>query len=260
MGISISSHYDCSRLARIMSTLTCEPLIATTSTTKAVNGAAVEWGRKSKADVTNNVVALTLILFCPILLLLNSITLEQYGGSLYDAVASLSNDPLRFAQAHSPSVTLAEFIGYGAWILWQTALYTLLPGKQCSGQLTPGGYVLRYVLVEAGCANSSNVLRHIRYTTNGLFAWVVTHALFFALTWSSCIDSTIIVEHWEGLLVASNAYGFALAILVQIKGYLLPSFPEDRKLSGKFVVQRRRCSPFNNVQEAGCSTSGEAWS
>jgi hypothetical protein len=145
MGISIFYRYDCSLLARTMSTLTCEPLLATTPTTKAVTGAAVEWGRKSKADVTNKVVALTLILFCPILLLLNSITLDRYGGSLYDAVASLSEDPLRFAQVHSPSATLAEFIGYGAWILWQAALYTYLPGKQCSGQLTPGGYVLRYV-------------------------------------------------------------------------------------------------------------------
>jgi 7-dehydrocholesterol reductase len=113
--------------------------------------------------------------------------------------------------------------------------------------------------VEIGRASPSNVLRHIRYTTNGLFAWAVTHTLFFALTWSSCIDPTIIVEHWEGLLVASNAYGFALALLVLVKGYLIPSFSEDRKLSGKYVVQLRRCSPFNNVQEAGCSTSGEAW-
>lgn len=242
-----------------MSTLTCEPLLATKPTTKAVTGAAVEWGRKSQADVTNKVVALTLILFCPTLLLFNSITLERYGGSLHDALASLSEDPLRFAQAHSPCATLPEFLGYGTWILWQAALYTFLPSKQCSGQLTPGGYVLRCVPLEAGCADPSNALRHIRYTTNGLFAWAVTHALFLTLIWASCIDSTIIVHHWEGLLVASNAYGFALALLVQVKGHIFPSFPEDRKLSGKIFVQQRRCSLFNNAQEAGCSTSGEAW-
>lgn len=129
-----------------MSTLTCEPLLTTTPVTIAVAGLTVEWGRKSKADKTNAIGAFALILFCPALLLLNSIALEWYGGSLRGALASASAEPLEFARTHCPSVTLMEIIGYGAWLYWQAALYTYLPGKQCSGQLTPGGHVLRFVI------------------------------------------------------------------------------------------------------------------
>jgi 7-dehydrocholesterol reductase len=55
------------------------------------------------------------------------------------------------------------------------------------------------------------------------------------LAWYGWIDPAIIAKHWEGLLVASNAYGFALAILVQLKGYYSPTFPEDCKLSGQYA-------------------------
>jgi 7-dehydrocholesterol reductase len=74
-----------------------------------------------------------------------------------------------------------------------------------------------------------------RYTTNGLLAWTITHASFVALAWYGWIDPAIIAKHWGGLLVASNAYGFALAILVQLKGYYSPTFLVDCKLSGQYA-------------------------
>ena len=87
-------------------------------------------------------------------------------------------------------------------------------------------------------------LRRNRYTTNGLYAWVITHALFFALIWWSWIDPAMIARHWEGLLVISNAYGFVLSLLVQLKGYYAPSFSEDCKSSGMCHYQLRKYRVF----------------
>ena len=119
-----------------------------TPATKPVAVVAVGWGRKSKADNTNKIVAVVLILFCPALLLLNSITLEYYGGNLYDALAGAVEHPSGFVRMHTPSVTLVEVVGYGAWLCWHAVLYIYLPGGQCSGQLTPGGHVLRCALMK----------------------------------------------------------------------------------------------------------------
>lgn len=128
--------------------LFCKPVLVATPATKAVAVVAVGWGRKSKADNTNRIAVVVLILFCPALLLLNSITLESYGGNLYDALARAVGDPSEFVRMHTPSVTLVELVGYGAWLCWQVILYIYLPGRQCSGQLTPGGHMLKCALMK----------------------------------------------------------------------------------------------------------------
>jgi 7-dehydrocholesterol reductase len=124
-----------------MTTLLCEPAAAPIADN--VIGNVVSWGRKSTADRTNTIVALTLILFCPVLLFVNWNTLEEHDASFQDAMATARDYSVEFARSLIPSITRNEAMGYAAWLLWQQALYSYLPGKQCTGQLTPGGHALR---------------------------------------------------------------------------------------------------------------------
>jgi 7-dehydrocholesterol reductase len=75
----------------------------------------------------------------------------------------------------------------------------------------------------------------LSYTTNGLLAWTITHTLFAASSLAGLLDPSIIARHWEGLHVAVNIYGILLALFAQIKAYVAPSHPEDRKFSGSYV-------------------------
>ncbi|KAM0704027.1 hypothetical protein Q7P35_008259 [Cladosporium inversicolor] len=197
-----------------MTTALCEPVAV--PIVNDVLGNVVAWGRKSTADRTNTIAALALILFCPLLLFANWNTLEKYDASFQKAMIAAHDYPVEFARSLTPSITWNEAMGYAAWLYWQQTLYSYLPGKQCTGQLTPGGHALKYI-------------------TNGLLSWTITHATFVALAWYSWIDPAIIAKHWEGLLVAGNTYGFVLAILVQLKGYYSPTFLEDCKLSGSLL-------------------------
>lgn len=124
-----------------MTTILCETTAA--PIVNDIVGGVVAWGRKSTADRTNTIVALTLILFCPTLLFINWNTLERYDASLQDAMTAASDRPLDFARSLIPSITWNEAIGYAAWLYWQQTLYTYLPGKECTGQLTPGGHALK---------------------------------------------------------------------------------------------------------------------
>ena len=104
-------------------------------------------------------------------------------------------------------------IGYACWLAFQATLYRLLPGPLSTGQLTPAGNLLKY-------------------KTNGLLAWAVTHLLTVLAATFGLLDLALIANHWEGLLVAVNVYGMLLAAFCQIKAHLVPSHPNDRKFSG----------------------------
>lgn len=217
-----------------MTTALCEPVAV--PIVNDVLGNVVAWGRKSTADRTNTIAALALILFCPLLLFANWNTLEKYDASFQKAMIAAHDYPVEFARSLIPSITWNEAMGYAAWLYWQQTLYSYLPGKQCTGQLTPGGHALKYVRANSVERHPTNMWRLRRYITNGLLSWTITHATFVALAWYSWIDPAIIAKHWEGLLVAGNTYGFVLAILVQLKGYYSPTFLEDCKLSGKHAL------------------------
>jgi len=102
---------------------------------------------------------------------------------------------------------------YGAWLLFQAALYQFLPCKLSTGQLTPAGHLLKY-------------------RTNGLLAWALTHALFIAWLVHGCVDPAIIAKNWEPLLISVNAYGFILSGVAYTKAHLSPTHDGDRKFSG----------------------------
>lgn len=177
--------------------------------------APTSWGRASKAGWDKTLGAVLLVAGVPTWLHMNWIALEQYDGSITAAVkAAMEENPISFAFSHFPRFSMQAILGYAAWLLLQAAFYGYLPGTLCYGQRTPGGHLLTY-------------------TANGLLAWAITHALYAGASYYGVLDPAIVAKHWEGLLVAVNTYGFVLAILAQWKGYLAPSYPEDRKISGK---------------------------
>ena len=173
------------------------------------------WGRASKAGWEKSIGALLVVAAVPTWLHMNWIALEQYNGSITAALgAAIEEGPVTFAFRHFPRFSSHAMVGYAGWLLLQAFFYGYLPGTLCYGQRTPGGHLLTY-------------------TANGLLAWGITHALYIGGSYVGVLDPAMIAKHWEGLLVAVNTYGFVLSILAQWKGYWAPSFPEDRKISGK---------------------------
>ena len=193
---------------------------------KAVRASPQEitWGRASKARWHHNLGALFLISAPVLLVHINWIALEHFGGSLTLTLSSIGrNGFLSFAKQYFPQPSAAGFIGYAFWISLQALLYWYLPGLLCFGQQTPGGNLLSY-------------------TTNGVMAWAVTHLLFLTSSVLGIIDSAIIAKTWPGLFVAANTYGFAMGIFAQLKAYVAPSHPEDDKFTGETPLKRFRAN------------------
>jgi 7-dehydrocholesterol reductase len=175
------------------------------------------WGRRSKATWTASLGALFIIVFVVCWVGTNWVALEYYGGSLRSvAQAALKQGLVSFTIQHAARPTMRASIGYLTWVIFQAFLYSYLPGKLSYGQLTPAGNLLQY-------------------TTNGLLAWTITHVAFAVATFTGIIDPAIIAKNWEGLLVAVNIYGLLLAAFCQIKAYVAPSHPQDRKFTGSII-------------------------
>ena len=178
----------------------------------------VKWGRTSNAGQNHNLSALFLITMPVLLVHLNWVALEHFNGSLSAEIGPITSQGLiKFARSYFPQPSTAGFLGYGAWILLQALLYNYLPGKLCFGQRTPGGHLLSY-------------------TTNGVTAWAVTHLLYLAASVLGIIDPALVAKHWPGLFVAADIYGFLVAILAQLRGYWAPTYPEDCKRTGEWLL------------------------
>jgi 7-dehydrocholesterol reductase len=150
----------------------------------------------------------------PSLVVFYWISLSSFHGSINMAwQLMLEMGPINFFRTYAPRPSVEASIGYGAWLLFQAALYLFLPSVISTGQLTPAGNLLKY-------------------RTNGLLAWFVTHGLFFGLSMSGHLDPAILAKNWEGLLVAANIWGFLLASIAYIKAHVSPSHELDRKFSG----------------------------
>ncbi|KAG9230694.1 ergosterol biosynthesis ERG4/ERG24 [Amylocarpus encephaloides] len=122
---------------------------------------------------------------------------------------------INFFQTLAPRPSVEASMQYGAWLIFQAALYRWLPSVISTGQLTPAGNLLKY-------------------RTNGLLAWFVTHALFFGLSAFGTLDPAFLARNWEGLLVAANIWGFLLTGIAYIKAHVSPTHEQDRKFSGSF--------------------------
>lgn len=177
------------------------------------------WGRSgSGGSLLTTVGCAGILVLCPLLVIFLWNALEEFDGSLSAALsASWLEGPVAFAARVAPKFSLKACYGYAAWLSFQALLYTYLPCKISTGQLTPAGNLLKY-------------------QTNGLYAWVITHVLAGAAVTAGVLDPAILAKHWGGLIVAANIYGFLISALSYIKAILAPTHPQDRKFSGQDIL------------------------
>lgn len=187
--------------------------LASFSTTR---DSTISWGRRHHHGSWLHALGCGMIMcLCPTLVIFLWISLSSFEGSLTAAYQTLVGfGPGTFYVYFAPRADLKVSLVYGAWILFQAALYQLLPSKLSYGQLTPAGNLLQY-------------------RTNGLLAWIITHVLFIALAASGHLDPAIIAQNWEPLLITSNVAGFLLTGFVYLKAHWSPTHDKDRKFSGE---------------------------
>jgi 7-dehydrocholesterol reductase len=186
-----------------------------------------DWGRAQATSLTTACSSAGIMVLCPLLVIFTWIALESFNGSLLDAGTECGSlGPWDFLARYGPAPSWRAGGGYACWVLFQALLYTVLPAKLSTGQLTPAGYLLKYY-------------------TNGLLAWVVTHVAFAVLVLGGWIDGGVIARHWEGLLVAANGYGFVLSAFAYWKAHAFPTHVEDRKFSGSWLYDIYMGVEFN---------------
>lgn len=191
------------------------PRLASFSTTR---DSSISWGRRHHhGSWLHALGCASIMLCCPALVISLWISLSSFNGSLSAAYeAMLQVGPIHFFAKYAPRPDFNVTAGYGVWLLFQVALYQFLPSKLSTGQLTPAGNLLKY-------------------RTNGLLAWAVTHVLFGLAASFDLIDPAILANNWQGLLVAANVFGFLLSGLAYAKAVLSPTHAGDRKFSGSFL-------------------------
>jgi 7-dehydrocholesterol reductase len=175
------------------------------------------------------------MLLCPCLVIFLWISLSSFGGSLTAAYNILLEfGPVNFFLLYAPRSDFKATLGYGVWILFQAALYQFLPSGLSTGQLTPAGNLLKY-------------------RTNGLLAWIITHLLFVTLAIFGYLDPAILAKHWEPLLVAANVFGFLLTGLAYAKARLSPTHEKDRKFSGEWLSSLDEGTCVDKCQAPYCT-------
>lgn len=187
--------------------------LASFSTTR---DSSISWGRRHHhGSWLHSLGCASIMLLCPIIVIFYWIALSRFEGSLTSAYESMAMiGPINFLWQHAPRGNLRTNVGYGAWLLFQALLYQFLPTKLSTGQLTPAGNLLKY-------------------RTNGLSAWFVTHALFLLSSYYGLLDPAILAKHWQALLISVNVYGFLLSGFAYLKAHMCPTHEGDRKFSGK---------------------------
>ena len=177
----------------------------------------VTWGRRAKATTVDGIVAALIVLVVPCWMNIDRIALKYFDGSLSTAANTIWSDGIvNFAYSYYARPSALAIGAYAAWILFQALLYLALPGKRCKGQRTPGGQLLKY-------------------TANGPLAWGITHVVFLVAVLVGAFEASFIAEHWDGLVVAMDAYGIFVSTAALFKGHFAPSFQGDRKLSSMYA-------------------------
>ena len=187
----------------------------------------LEWGRRTEATTISEGVCLALVVVCPIVVLVNWATLEHFDGVLSATLSALAEDgPREFLRQYGPEPSMKAAVGYAAWVVFQGLIYQFLPGPISTGQMTPAGNLLKY-------------------KTNGLRAWIMTHILFLGAGYFKLLDLAIIAKNFSGLLVAAVIYGFLLPVFAQLKAHYAPTHPSDRKFSGSWIFDYFAGIEFN---------------
>lgn len=195
------------------------------------------WGRSRDIGFLTILGSYCTVLFCPLLVVYLWKACDQFkcniDGPAVSLLNHLNNNGFNISlllnwsyENFFPKFSLDALYLYAGWLVFQATIYTFLPGKIGYGQETPAGYKLPYVV-------------------NGLLAWFVTHVLFIIGFTLNLYPSSIIHDHWPGLLIATNIYGYFLSIFSYIKSLTFPSHSNDLKFSGSFIYDFLMGVEFN---------------
>lgn len=169
------------------------------------------WGRNDAPTALTVILSACVMFFSPLVVILAWNICHRHSGSILALVESVRS--LGLASVW-PSLSLKGLGMYAGWVVFQALLYQVLPAPIAYGQETPAGHVLPY-------------------RVNGLLAWILCNAGLLVLTLGfDLFPLSVIADNWEGLLVATNMYGFLLTAITYVKALVAPSHPSDCKYTG----------------------------
>ncbi|EFQ86391.1 hypothetical protein PTT_18374 [Pyrenophora teres f. teres 0-1] len=176
------------------------------------------WGRaKNRGSLGYSLGSASLVCATPLLGIIFSIIIFDFQGSVADFVyAAYSGNLSLILPAYYFRFSWHALAGYAFWVIFQALLFWGLPGKKSFGQPTAGGNTLSY-------------------RTNGLSAWLVTHATLGLLCMLGAVDPGFVPKNWVDLWHVANAFGFLVSGFAFIKAHLAPSHQRDRKFTGSVL-------------------------
>ncbi|MBA2726573.1 MAG: hypothetical protein H0U49_00165 [Parachlamydiaceae bacterium] len=188
-----------------------------------------QWGRAWKADLISYITAIAILIVVPVVVFYFYIAAFYFNCELATPALGLFQGTLSFKDVWRmvPNFSWSAVGIVFCWIAFQAMLacipdylHRIIPsykGGICSGAITPAG-------------------NRLKYNINGLQAWLISQILFvMAGIYFKWFSPTVIFDNWGGMLWVANIVGYSVAILVFIKAYASPSFPEDRKMSGNHL-------------------------
>ena len=172
------------------------------------------WGRRHNVSGVSSLPSMMLMVGAPLLVLLISVALTHYDGSITKVLGHLySHGALALLTRYCPSLTTQGIIAYLSWLGFQAFLYQALPGRIVSGPPTPGGYSLPYKV-------------------NGLSSWFATLAVFIGLVKTGRLDPTFVAVHQGELIIIANIYGFLITAASVVKSHICKQNTRDIRFSG----------------------------
>ncbi|BAE56716.1 unnamed protein product [Aspergillus oryzae RIB40] len=182
-----------------------------------ITGQKALWGRRANVSGFSSLPSMLLMIGAPLLVLLISVALTHYDGSIARVLDDLySHGALPFLMRYCPSLTTQGIIAYISWLVFQALLYQVLPGRIVSGPPTPGGYSLPYKV-------------------NGLWSWFASLAVFIGLVKAGRLDPTFVAVHQGELIIIANIYGFLITAASVAKSHLLTQNTRDIRFSGSII-------------------------
>lgn len=178
------------------------------------------WGRRNHVSAFSGLLSLLFVIATSFFVLFLCVCLEHFDGSLRQGLYELlvHSSPTTLLRRYEPEISYGHVVAYTTWIVFQALLYSLLPGKTVYGPPTPGGNTLPY-------------------RVNGLLSWGITVGAVFL---AACIGGAEVVaslaQNWAAVLAAANVYGLAVPALAVAKGHIWPTFKNDRRFSGSYML------------------------
>lgn len=193
----------------------------TTSSNQA--GGAI-WGRTGGGrSWLGSLAASSPIILGPLTTITTYIVLTTFSGSFWSFFTAVAKEGFwSICLKYGPQLTLKGVLAIAGWTGLQALLFHILPGEIRTGQYTPAGHLLKYRM-------------------NGLYAWILTHALYFVVCWIGLLDPAFIPRNWSGLVAAGNLAGLLISAFAFVKAYVSPTHADDRKFSGTFDIFAKSC-------------------